>query len=409
MWSRTQRFAAIGANPGELIELLIWAEDFADRLAQFVGNPLPTHRAAPLEFHIAEDPSLLEGQVRIREFEDLGGWSQRILITNSAATDPADVLDAFSLLLLSRYAQALQTPDHRRARPARVAGWWAAGVARQLLPGARALGRREVLREWDAGRCLSLVRLLTPRPPGPGAALEKAYAAAAVAWLKSRRDFPEIMEGLFRRWAAGDADDAAFLAERLGFPGNERALEIEWELWLAALRARQSQFAPATAGDLRALRDTLILRRADLPPGAPDTLPARLPLELLAQHRAEPWARAAARRLHGSVVRLQYGRGAEFRAVVVEYAGYLAAVARSDPASRSAFARWAEGRVLHRRLAAAASAQARLEARVLARPAPAASENLPSDGPNRADLEQRALLEIQRDAARDSPRSAGAP
>ena len=411
MWSRSQRFAAIGSNPGELIELLIWAEDFADRLAQFVGRPLPLQRAAPFEFHIEEDASALEGRVLVRDLQGLGGWSQRMHIVNPAATDPADVLDAFSALLLFRYVRELQAPAGRGAPPARVSDWWAQGVARQALAGARSLSQREVLREWDAGRCLALDRLLTPRPPDAVSALDKAYAAAAVGWLKSRKDFPDIADGLLRRWAAGRADDAEFLAERFGFPSDWRAMEMEWELWIAALRARQSQFMPATAGDLRALRERLTLRRTDLPPGAPDDLPARIPLELLAARRDEAWARAAARRILGAAVRLKYGRGAELRAVVDEYAAFLSAVARYSPATDAGpLTRWSDGRRLRRRLAAAEAALARLEARVAARPAPAASGTAPPEnGPAAAEMERRALMEILYDAAREKPGGGDAP
>lgn len=405
-WSETQRFAASGTNQGELLELLIWAEDFAGRLSQFIGRPLPFVRGAPLLFRIEDDPTTLTGGVQIRQLEDLGGWSQRVIIINPAATDPVEVLDATALLLLSRPAQELQSPAARRAEPAMASWWWAAGVARQALPGARSLAQGEVLREWDAGRCLSVEALLKA-PAVARDPLGKSYASALVGWLRSRRDFTEIADALAHRWAAGQRNDAAFLAERINAGGTDRDLEIEWELWLAALRARQAQFLPPTLADARALREALELRRTDLPRGAPDDLPPRITLELLAARRSEPWARATARRLQGVIFRLKYGRGPEVREAIELFSDFLRGVAASNAAESGWLTRISESRELRHRLREAQTALRRLESRAAERAgaAPtAAAANSAGD-----DLERRALLEILRDASDAERRAASRP
>ncbi len=392
MTSRSQRFMAIGARPGELIELLVWAEDTADRLARLIGRPLPAERGAPLQFILDDDPETLEGRVRVGRAEELGGFVQRVIVTNPDAADPAEALDAFCFLLLSRYVQTYQPPTERRTRPGHVPAWWAAGVARQLLPGARQLAQREVLNAWEAGHCLSLRRILAPRTLQPDFVSEKPYAALAVGWLRSRRDFVELADELARRWTAGNYADADWFAERMA-DGDPRGLEIEWELWIAAARQRQGVFAPATAADLRALRERLTLPRADLPADLALDLPSTISPDDLARHAGEAWTAAAARRISGAIARLRFGRGSEFREVIAAYDVFLAECARAAAGPTTGWAAWQARRRLRARLAEARKMHARLEARVAAAPGLEAMTTAEEE------LEQKALEAIERDAA----------
>ncbi len=400
MLSHTQRFIAVGPRPDELIGVLIWVEEFADRLARFTGRALPVEHGAPLRIVLRDDVQQTSATIAFSQGEESGGWTQRVHVVNPGVADPQEVLDALAFLLLSRHPQSRQSAVERRNRPAVVPAWWSDGIARHVLPKLRAKARRDVQEASEKGRYLPFNRLLMARSMTPGDGVEKAYAAVAVAWLRARRDFDEIFAGLTQRWAAGITEDAAWLGDRIA-PGSPwREVEIEWELWLASLRGRQGEFVPATVADVNSLREALTLRRGNAPEKWPPTLPDPMPLEYLIEHRNEAWVAEACRRLAGTADRLRYGRDADMRDVIDRFLLFLRAVERAGAHSSLPGGRWWERRRLERLLAEARGALARLELKVSLqeKEPPSVLNNRPSPFASQEGLERRAWLEIQHDA-----------
>lgn len=325
--SRTRRFSAQGADPRIAVPLLDWTEDIADRLEKALGAPLPCPPGTTFRLVLSEAPAPA-GRPTLKRELAIGetGVSARLVVCSAATADPAALLDALVSLMLARHVIAAQPAAAWRERPRDAPDWFCCGLAAGLFPGPRARTQREALALWSAGRESAPARILRRATLPAGAHDDRAMAAAFVAWLRSRPDFPRIAAECMKVWAAGGTTDPARLARIVRDPWTAAELDQEWDLWLAGLRQFDAPWALTEQDLLERCREALALPRELIPVEMPADVPDTLTPAVLVERRREPWSCVAAVAMVARLDRIPCGQHPETARIVRAYRDTLSSL-----------------------------------------------------------------------------------
>lgn len=329
--SPSQRFLVTGLDAAGNAALALAAEEAAERLASFLGMPIPTFRNQPIAIIARRDPERTQSEVR-----PVQGWTERHLtqklyLVNPETGDQEDVLEALVWLLLNRFAIARQDPADRRRRPAEMPEWLAVGVAQNLYASFRARNIGLVLSRWRDGDGLALSQILALEYLPPGRWSEKAQCGVAVDWLSSVAREHDLWEVLFDRVAKGGKIEPEWMADRLLGSGSARLLEKHRELWLARQLGIKRIGGTLGSDPLPALDALLTLHPREAGWSGSEPMPETLSLEQLIERRQEPWAPVLARWLTMKLQVLGLGEDVEFQRVLKAYSDFLEQLAAPPP------------------------------------------------------------------------------
>lgn len=401
--SRTRRFSAQGADPRIAVPLLDWTEDIADRLEKALGAALPCPPGTTFRLVLSEAPAPA-GRPALKRELAIGetGVSARLVVCSAATADPAALLDALVSLMLARHVIAAQPAAAWRERPRDAPDWFCCGLAAGLFPGPRARAQREALDLWRAGRESEPARILRGAALPADARDDRTMAAAFVAWLRSRPDFPRIAADCMAAWAAGVTTDPARMARIVREPWTAADLDQEWDLWLAGLHQFDAPWALTEQDLLERCREALALPRELIPVEMPADAPDVLTPAVLVERRREPWSCVAAVAMVARLDRIPCGQHPETARIVRVYRDTLSSLtlpAQNFPLSLFD-ARPGPARMM-RRFAVADAALDDLEAVCAARTEAAPAAARPDDPGRDFEflLNAAASREIFRDAA----------
>ncbi len=342
--SSTGRFRAIGPSAAANQQLLLAAEDLADRLARVLEQPLPASRLLPFRFAITDGDTAGPAALHPRQVVSPEGVGQELTIVQPDQVDSLAASQAVVALLTSRYLHPLQTVDERQRRPAAPPVWFAAGLSRHLYPEARRADLR-VCRAAAGSPDLETMLAITDTVSDA----QRPDCTALVSWLFAQAKPAEIRARCFPIWARGDALNLGDLLALI-HAADRREAQIRWDVWIVAQRGIWAYDAFARQ-DLLLRVDTLLdtpsgLIPVELPPDAPDRV---TPATLIAR-RGESWTAAAAADRLARLRALPAGAAPEEAELIEAYAAVL------EPIAHPSFARRLTGpsrNTLTRRLAQA--------------------------------------------------------
>lgn len=332
MRSHSGRFYIVGTNGVAKLQLLRWAEEFADKVEALVGIPLAfDHRVVRLV--VREEPGA-GGRVATSQYVAAGRLVQRLTVVNYDVVDRELAWEALVHLLLSGYGFRA-TAGAGAAPPPEVPHWLSLGVSQNLYPETKEQNRAVVLAAWRSRGLPPLSAVVEEPgiyPAGPGAAAtndvarRKAVCGLFAGWLLSLPDKPQRLQRLFDRVAeGGDVPFDWVAVSALGCPGAADA-EERWDNWLVKQKRVVNLPGVAPPGMADLFRGELLLYPGDsgIPVGS--NVQARLTARDLIPLREERWIPGVARRKTARLRLLATGRGPQAAAVADAYGGFFGAL-----------------------------------------------------------------------------------
>jgi hypothetical protein len=340
--SRTQRFVATRRPDGNTLQMIVWMEDVAEMVAEFIGQPLFFRKHEPVRVLFREEPDQPAGAVlAVQDFSE-GLLQQRLVLVNETRLDQEDLLNAFVWLLMNRCVIERQSRAQRLAHRGAFPAWVGVGVAQNLYPVVRQRNDRSLYRAWLEGQDVNPLRLEAITMAADATGYEKALAGSMVAWMMSRPGGGQRLAQLADEYRDGERSPSWNWWQWLGFE-DERAMVEAWDLWIGSRGQLISGRTQADRGDLDALDQALTLAPGMVVVLTGYELESAPTLEDLIHRRSEPWVPGVARFLLMQVETVGMGKPALFREVVERYAVFLRAVIEGVGGAKE---RWSEAALL---------------------------------------------------------------
>lgn len=380
VFSASRRFMISGLPAARGAEIGVWADQLAERIQRQLG-PIPFERGQLISIAAMEDADGASG-VHARQECREGIMHQTLSLAGLETLDVEQAEEALGSLLISRYIQALQTPEARCADAARAPDWLTVGLVHRTRHELRRRNQSVALERWRFGEMESFSALVESHFLPPGRWPQKADAMMLVNWLMESPRGPAMIGEAFRFQAEQGPPDPAWWARLITGRADPGYAERAWDLWIAEL---QDRTRPIGSGDLRA-----VLRMGELPGEELERVGAPLewvnkPLSALIAERRQPWARPLALRLAMRARLESIGQDREAARLAESYAQFLDAVAQPLSARRLR-ALWKKAEEQRERaVEAAAAVQRFLDA----------AESRVQSSPRAPDVVQRYLDEVE--------------
>lgn len=328
VFSASHRYAISGCPAARGLEIGAWAEDVEQRLARFLGTPIPAGDPMPIVIRLVEDAESARGRVVRSQELDTGMLSQRLDLINPATADQEDLLEGLCWLLINRAVVSRQPAAARGRDTSRAPDWLAVGAAQNLFPESRQRNEKTVIELWKKNRAHRLEEILGWAFLPAGRWDEKAEAGVFVQFMLHPSVAATRTAALLARIESGEPLTAEFVAQRVLNAPSVADVEKARDIWIA----QQTDDIASSSLEFSVDRVAELVRLLDMRPtdyGLPesDRMPPLVDLKDLIRHKGESWAPKLAERVGMKAKLLAVGQPPEFQRVVASYVGFLDAVA----------------------------------------------------------------------------------
>jgi hypothetical protein len=334
--SSRMRFQVTGLPLAEAAELAAWAEEVVDRLERRFDRSIWFGRNQPVTFVGRDGPDTGRGQVIKSQ-----GWVeqrlvQRLILVNRDRTDPEDVLEGLCWLLVNRWALLRQPRETRAERAVGVPDWLSVGAAQCLFPRLRARNAARILEQWEQNEVPPVKTILEWVYLADGRWPEKHVAGVFVDWLLNPAGPADRLDRLLEPVIGGRRIDEAVVRPLLVGTADERAMEIEWLLWVAHQGNIRRELGGGDGGAWARLNEWLAIDPAAWGVGGAPPRDEPLRLADLVVHYREDWVRPLAVRLRSRLQALAVGQGSDLQVVIKGYLEFLTALADASASAKGA-------------------------------------------------------------------------
>ncbi len=329
VFSSSHRFAVSGCPAVQGVQIAQWAEDVEERLARFIGMPIPPGDPMPITIRLGDDPASPRGKVIRSQGYDAGLLDQKLDMINLRLADQEDLLEGLCSLLLNRAVVARQPGNSRTPEPPRVPDWLAVGIAQNLFTEARQRNMRTVMTAWKNGKTHKLDEILAWEFMPDGRWDDKAEAGLFVEFILPSSLAAKRISALLARVESGEAINADFIVQHLLFMKTVADAEKARDVWLASQQDVQTELGGISPERIASLVRMLEIRPSDYGFSESEKIPLLCDLKDIIRHRDEKWSRQLAERMSMKMKLLAVGQAPDFQRVIAGYIGFLDAAAGS--------------------------------------------------------------------------------
>ncbi|MDD2236064.1 MAG: hypothetical protein PHG65_02510 [Kiritimatiellae bacterium] len=320
--SGNQFFYVVGADRAEMLEIALWSEDVAERIAAFMGVPYPQRAGETLlriELIYGEE---LPVRVEERQYDSDAGFRQVLILQNVTKNEQTEALRALCRLILGRYARGGLRAAPSVSDPS-VPGWMVDGMMMQWLPMQRIAGREALLQAWEAGETFTIDRILSEEWSEP---LQSGVAGEWFKWLLNQPGSAALFQAALARVGSGREITGEWLIGQCSGFGTLREWNQAWSLHLAMLPSTILLPGALLPEDVVRLRESLVINPEMISVVIQEDVPYTYMLQDMIEGRHASWMPALAAALAARIQEVSLGRAPELQESARAYLDYLEAV-----------------------------------------------------------------------------------